>query len=75
MVRSRCAWIVAAAALTLAACGKDEKQATPPDAQLQRQAEQARLLLQNKADEMARNPPPEVIEAARREVQQQSKGQ
>lgn len=62
-----------AAACVLAACGKEDPQVTPPDAQLRMQAEQARLNLQQKADDLARNPPPEVIEAARKEAQNQHK--
>ncbi len=40
------------------------------ESNMQMQAERARLKLQEKADELARNPPPELIEAARREAQQ-----
>ena len=50
-------------ALTISACGKSEKEAKQ-QVQLQTQANQARMELQEKADALARNPPPEMIKAA-----------
>jgi hypothetical protein len=51
-------------AITLSACGKNEKEVNQ-QAQIQMQADKARLELQQKADALARNPPPELIEAAK----------
>lgn len=48
--------------LALAACGKSEK--AEQEAQLKHQAEKARMELQQKADDLARNPPPELLKAA-----------
>jgi hypothetical protein len=54
-------------ALALTACGKTEKEATQQD-QLKMQADKARIDLQDKADALARNPPPELIEAAKKQA-------
>jgi hypothetical protein len=56
---------LATLALAVSACGKAEKETTTQEAQLQMQADKARLDLQEKADALARNPPPELIEAAK----------
>lgn len=50
----------------LSACGKQE--AEEQVTQLRMQADQARLELQKKADELARNPPPELIQAAKEQA-------
>lgn len=61
-------------ALVLAACGKKEQEER--ETQLRMQADQARLDLQKKADELARNPPPELIQAAREQAAKEAaKGQ
>jgi hypothetical protein len=57
--------------LALSACGKKEQEER--EAQLQMQANQARMELQKKADELARNPPPELIEAARKQAEAAAK--
>lgn len=53
-------------ALLLGACGKPEKE--KQEVQLKMRAEQARMDLQNKADQLARNPPPELIKAAKEQA-------
>lgn len=65
----RLAWIPLVA-FAFAGCGDKERHAMEAQSNMQMQAERARLNLQKKADELARNPPPELIEAARREAQQ-----
>lgn len=61
-------------ALGLTACGKKEQEAQ--ETQLRMQADQARLELQRKADELARNPPPELIQAAKEQAAKEAaKGQ
>lgn len=52
--------------LALAACGKNDQE--KQESQLRMQADQARLELQKKADELARNPPPELIQAAKEQA-------
>ena len=59
---------LAALALTLSACGKSEKEMATQETQLQMQADKARISLQEKADALARNPPPELIEAAKEQA-------
>jgi len=54
-----------ALSLFLSACGKSEKEMATQETQLQMQADKARISLQEKADALARNPPPELIEAAK----------
>ena len=54
--------------LALSACGKAEKEKTAQEAQLKMQADKARIDLQEKADALARNPPPELIKAAREQA-------
>ena len=56
-----------ALALVVSACGKSDK-VEKEQAQLQMQADQARLNLQQKADALARNPPPELIKAAQEQA-------
>lgn len=53
-------------ALGLTACGKKEQEER--ETQLRMQADQARMELQRKADELARNPPPELIQAAKEQA-------
>ena len=48
----------------LTACGKSEKEESQ-QTQIQMQADKARIDLQEKANALARNPPPELIEAAK----------
>ncbi len=58
-------------ALALTACGKKEQE--EQQTQLRMQADQARLDLQRKADELARNPPPELIQAAREQAAKEAR--
>lgn len=53
-------------ALALTACGKGEKE--EQESKLRMQADQARMELQRKADDLARNPPPELIHAAKEQA-------
>jgi hypothetical protein len=50
------------AVLPLASCGKSKEQQHQD--QVSMQVEKARIELQKNADELARNPPPELIKAA-----------
>ena len=61
---------ITALALAVSACGKTEK--TTQETQLQMQADKARISLQEKADALARNPPPELIEAAKAQAAAES---
>jgi len=54
-----------ALALAISACGKAEKEDATQEAKIQMQADKARLDLQEKANALARNPPPELVEAAK----------
>jgi hypothetical protein len=58
-------------ALALAACSKADKEATQ-QVQLKQQADKARMELQEKADALARNPPPELIKAAKEQAAAQA---
>lgn len=53
--------------LLLSACSKSD-QVDKKQAQIQMQADKARLDLQEKADALARHPPPELIRAAREQA-------
>ncbi len=59
--------IIISLMLALAACGKTEKEAKQQE-QLKMQADKARIDLQDKADALARNPPPELIKAAQEQA-------
>ena len=60
--------------LALSACDKaeKEKEKEAQKAQLKMQADKARIDLQEKADALARNPPPELIKAAREQAAKES---
>lgn len=58
---------IVALTLALSACGKSDQEAKQ-QAQLQMQADKARMELQDKADALARNPPPELIKAAQEQA-------
>ncbi len=58
-------------ALALSACGKSDKEAQQQD-QLKMQADKARMELQEKADALARNPPPELVKAAKEQAAAQA---
>ncbi|MDO9225555.1 MAG: hypothetical protein Q8M09_08555 [Pseudomonadota bacterium] len=59
--------ILTVMAYALAACGKSDKETAQQD-QLKMQADKARMELQEKADALARNPPPELIKAAQEQA-------
>jgi hypothetical protein len=59
-------FLFVALTLALSACGKAEKE--KQETQLKMQADKARIELQDKADALARNPPPELIKAAKEQA-------
>lgn len=59
-------FIVLGLALFISACGKAEQE--QQETQLKMQADKARMELQEKADALARNPPPELIQAAKEQA-------
>jgi hypothetical protein len=59
--------VLVALVIVVSACGKSDKVEKQQN-QLQMQADQARLNLQEKADALARNPPPELIKAAQEQA-------
>ena len=59
--------------VALSACSKSDKE-DKQQVQLQTQANKARMELQDKADALARNPPPELIKAAQEQAAARAQG-
>ena len=61
--------VIVAFALFASGCEKQEpEKVTAQESQLKMQADKARIDLQEKADALARNPPPELIQAAKEQA-------
>ena len=61
--------LIGALVLFSSGCGKSElEKMTAQESQLKMQADKARIDLQEKADALARNPPPELIQAAKEQA-------
>ncbi len=73
MLKPTILMIILALALALSACGKSDKE-EKHQVQLQTQANKARMDLQDKADALARNPPPELIKAAQEQAAARAQG-
>lgn len=54
--------------MALSGCGKAEQEKIAQESQIKMQADKARMDLQEKANALARNPPPELIKAAQEQA-------